>query len=134
MQTSKVGCAHDLVQISALLLVSKRTTKRYLLFDDTMRLVGWTNVETGEVRSPYPNLNPKDCKMYAFSGIHEVMPSLFPLMDDEPDRFPIMDFYLKNCDKVRIEGYVKEDLRLMDVGKQETLCEAETFLENLHKR
>ena len=117
--------------IAARLMVSERKTKRYLLFDDSMRLVGWTNIETGEVKSPYPDLNPKDYKMYAFSGIHMVAPSLFPLMEEEPDKFPIMDFYLKHCDKVRIEGYVKNDLKLMDVGKQETLKEAEAFLESL---
>ena len=119
--------------VAARLLVSERKTKRYLLFDDTMRLVGWTNIETGEVKSPYKNLAPKKYKMYAFSGIHMVAPSLFPLMDDEPDKFPIMDFYLKHCDKVRIEGYVKNDLKLMDVGKQETLREAEKFLTELNK-
>ena len=117
--------------LAARLLVSERKTKRYLLFDDTMRLVGWTNIETGEVKSPYPGLNPKDYRMYAFSGIHMVAPSLFPLMEDEPDKFPIMDFYLRHCDKVRIEGYVKNDLKLMDVGKQETLKEAEAFLKEL---
>ena len=117
--------------LAARLLVSERKAKRYLLFDDTMRLVGWTNIETGEVKSPYPGLNPKDYQMYAFSGIHMVAPSLFPLMEDEPDKFPIMDFYLRHCDKVRIEGYVKNDLKLMDVGKQETLKEAEAFLKEL---
>ncbi len=117
--------------LAARLLVSERKTKRYLLFDNTMRLVGWTNIETGEVKSPYKDLDPKKYKMYAFSGIHMVAPSLFPLMDDEPDKFPIMDFYLKHCDKVRIEGYVKNDLKLMDVGKQETLREAEEFLREL---
>ena len=122
---------HDDAPLAARLLVSERKTKRYLLFDDTMRLVGWTNIETGEVKSPYPDLNPKDYQMYAFSGIHMVAPSLFPLMEDEPDKFPIMDFYLRHCDKVRIEGYVKNDLKLMDVGKQETLKEAEAFLQQL---
>ncbi len=117
--------------LAARLLVSVRKTKRYLLFDDTMRLVGWTNIETGEVKSPYKDLDPKQYKMYAFSGIHMVAPSLFPLMEEEPDKFPIMDFYLRHCDKVRIEGYVKNDLKLMDVGKQETLKEAEQFLQNL---
>ena len=117
--------------LAARLLVSVRKTKRYLLFDDTMRLVGWTNIETGEVKSPYKDLDPKQYKMYACSGIHMVAPSLFPLMEEEPDKFPIMDFYLRHCDKVRIEGYVKNDLKLMDVGKQETLKEAEQFLQNL---
>ena len=117
--------------LAARLLVSERKTKRYLLFDDTMRLVGWTNIETGEVKSPYPHLDPKKYKKYAFSGIHMVAPTIFPLMKEEPDKFPIMDFYLRNCDKVRIEGYVKNDLKLMDVGKQETLKEAEAFLKEL---
>ena len=117
--------------LAARLLVSERKTKRYLLFNDTMRLVGWTNIETGEVKSPYKDLDPKQYNMYAFSGIHMVAPSLFPLMEEEPDKFPIMDFYLRHCDKVRIEGYVKNDLKLMDVGKQETLKEAEQFLQNL---
>ena len=40
---------------AATLLVSERETSRYLLFDDDMRLVGWTNTTTGEVRSPYQN-------------------------------------------------------------------------------
>ena len=114
--------------LAARLLVSERKTKRYLLFDDSMRLVGWTNIEPGAVKSPYPHLDPAKCKMYAFSGIHMVAPSIFPLMEEDPDKFPIMDFYLKHCDKGRIEGYVKNDLRLMDVGKQETLKEAEAFL------
>lgn len=35
-----------------LLVVSQRQTKRYLLFDDDMRLQGWTNIETGELKGP----------------------------------------------------------------------------------
>ena len=38
----------------AVLLVSQRKTKRYLLFDNGMRLMGWKNIETGEVKSPFP--------------------------------------------------------------------------------
>ena len=52
-------------------------------------------------------------------------------MDAYPDRFPIMDFYLQNCDKVAIKGYVKSDLELMDVGKLDTLEQAEAFAERL---
>lgn len=114
--------------VGARLLVSERKTKRYLLFDETMRLKGWTNIETGEVKSPYKGLEPKECQMFAFSGVHVISPGMFSLMESEPAKFPIMDFYLKHCDKVRIEGCVKSDLRLMDVGKQETIKEAEAFL------
>lgn len=114
----------------ALLLVSERKTKRYLLFSEGMRLVGWTNVETGEVRSPYPGLNPEDCRMYAFAGIHVISPRLFRMMDEEfPDKFGIIDFYLKACATHSIKGYVKEDLKLLDVGKLDSLKEAEEFLQ-----
>lgn len=111
----------------AVLLVSKRTTKRYLLFDDDMRLVGWHNVETGEVRSPYQDINPKDYHMYAFSGIHVFSPRLFPLMDSFADKFGIIDFYLKVCAQADIHGLVKTDLRLLDVGKIGSLEEAAAF-------
>ncbi len=114
----------------AVLLVSQRKTKRYLLFNDDMRLVGWTNIETGEVRSPYPNLNPTSCRMYAFAGIHVISPRMFKMMDEEfPDKFGIIDFYLKACDRHTIKGYLKEDLKLLDVGKLNTLNEAEKFSE-----
>lgn len=112
----------------ATLLVSRRATKRYLLFDDDMRLVGWTNVETGEVKSPYPGLDVSDCRMFAFSGIHVFSPRLFPLMDGFPEKFGIIDFYLRVCDTVVIRGCVKEDLKLLDVGKLDTLATAEKFL------
>lgn len=117
--------------IDALLLVSWRKTKRYLLFDDEMRLMGWTNIETGEVKSPYADLDPKKCRMYAFAGIHALSPRLLPTMDEYPDRFSIIDFYLKACAKYNIRGYVKDDLRLMDIGKLDTLAEAEQFLADL---
>ena len=117
--------------VDAVLLVSWRKTKRYLLFNDDMRLVGWTNIETGEVRSPYPELNPKECRMYAFAGIHALSPRLLKMMDEFPDRFGIIDFYLKACATHNIKGYVKDDLKLMDIGKLDTLAQAEEFLEEL---
>ena len=120
--------------VDAVLLVSWRKTKRYLLFNDDMKLVGWTNIETGEVRSPYPDLDPKKCRMYAFAGIHALSPRLLKMMDEFPDRFGIIDFYLKACATHNIKGYVKDDLKLMDIGKLDTLAQAEEFLEELGGR
>lgn len=113
------------------LLVSSRPSSRQLLFDVDMRLVGWTNLLTGEVKSPYPDLDPDQCRRYAFSGIHAFSPTLFPYMQSWPDRFGIIDFYLSVCHQVEIKGVVKEDLRLMDVGKLDTLKAAEEFLHSL---
>ena len=118
----------------ALLVVSQRNTKRYLLFDDEMILDGWTNIETGEVRSPYPALDPTDLKRLAFSGIHMIWPRLFPLFRDMPERFGIIDFYLKYCHQCAFLGYEKKDLRLMDVGKLDTLDQAESFASSLNSK
>ena len=107
----------------ATLLVSERKTSRYLLFNPTdNRLVGWTNIQTGEVKSPYPNLRVEDCRMYAFAGIHLFSQSLLQWMKDWPSRFSIIDFYLSVADKVPIIGVPKSDLQLVDVGKPETLA------------
>jgi len=114
--------------VDAMLLVSQRKTKRYLLFDDEMILDGWTNVETGEVKSPYPGLNPDDEKRLAFSGIHVLSPSVFSLLEAMPERFGVMDFYLKYCHQRAFLGYEKKDLRLLDVGKLDSLDAAERFL------
>jgi len=125
----------------AVLLVSKRKTKRYLLFDNAMRLMGWKNIETGEVKSPYEYVRRtglsqygEELNMFAFSGIHSFSPRLFALMERFPDRFPIIDFYLSICHRSRIVGLIKDDLRLMDVGKLETLDQAEDFLKTVERK
>lgn len=135
----------------AVLLVSRRQTSRYLLFDHAMRLMGWVNTTTGELRSPYDWVkNPDSAELdmenyrlnivrgttdialnlFAFSGIHSFSPRLFPLMERFPDRFPIIDFYLQTCHRTRIYGCQKDDLRLLDVGKIESLEKAEEFIQD----
>ena len=106
----------------AVLVVSQRKTKRYLQFGDDMRLIGWKNVETGEVKG-------REGRPLAFSGIHIFHPSLAPLMEDWPDRFPIMDFYLKVCADHVIRGFEASHLQLLDVGKLDTLEQANIFIE-----
>jgi len=105
----------------ALLVVSSRQTKRYLLFDPNMNLQGWTNIETGEVKSPFALPLADNLRKMAFAGIHLFSPALFPLMDQWPSRFSIIDFYLKNCAERRIAGFAPTDLRLIDVGKYSQL-------------
>ena len=141
-----------------LLVVSQRQTKRYLMFDDDMRLHGWTNIETGELKGPIAQVPLELCSLatggtqesskffdkrsgkadykaqsskFAFSGIHVFHPSLVPLLAEWPDRFPIMDFYLKACGSHLIRGYEAKDLRLLDVGKLDTLDQAEAFVNGL---
>jgi NDP-sugar pyrophosphorylase family protein len=128
-----------LEQEDAVLLVSKRKTKRYLLFDNAMRLMGWKNIETGEVKSPYEYVrrtglsqHGEELNMFAFSGIHSFSPRLFQLMDRFPDRFGVIDFYLSVCHRAQIVGLVKDDLEMIDVGKLDSLSAAESFISDHH--
>ncbi|MBQ6286522.1 MAG: nucleotidyltransferase family protein [Bacteroidales bacterium] len=115
------------------ILVSERKTQRYLLFDRDMRLAGWTNIATGEVKSPYPGLDPSDCRMLAFDGVHLISDRIFTIFEEDGwgERFSIMDFYIRECANHAIYGVEPEHLEMMDVGKAETLKEAESFLSSL---
>ena len=134
------------------LLVGDRTTRRYLLFDDDMRLVGWTNVATGEVKTAFRGIDVSRCRMKAFGGIHlmseeifrvfddiDSAPEMFPLYDacgrvigsslrGLGECFPIMDCYLRAAGKYPIFGKEQPGLTLIDAGRADTLAEAERFL------
>ena len=69
--------------------------------------------------------------LFAFSGIHVVGGKVFETMNECPEKFPIMDFYLKYAKDLRFIGKVKTDLQLMDVGKLDTLAEADKFAQKL---
>lgn len=118
----------ELTDCDALLMVSQRQTSRYLLFDTDCRLQGWTNIKTGEVKPAGSSLHPDDYARYAFSGVHVVKPRALKAMDAFPERFSIIDFYLSTLTSLKIKGYVKPDLHLLDVGKLDTLREAENFV------
>lgn len=119
----------DLSLPFARLLVSRRKTSRYLLFNEENRLVGWTNIQTGEVKTPYPHLEVARMKKYAFSGIHVFSPRLLPWMESWGERFPVIDFYLSVCHQVPIYGSFRPVLKLLDVGKLDSLEQAERFVQ-----
>ncbi|WP_314959232.1 nucleotidyltransferase family protein [Prevotella pallens] len=142
------ACEAEIEQkVDAVLLVSLRKTKRYLIFNKDMRLVGWTNVDTGEVKSPYETLHkltftqPYDNSnvtneqygytLFAFSGIHVIGNKVFEAMNECSANFPIMDFYLQYAKDLHFVGKVKNNLKLMDVGKLDTLAEADAFVKQL---
>lgn len=112
----------------ATLLVSKRKTSRYLLFDKENKLCGWRNRETGEVKSFYPYFEPNQYKEFAFSGIHVLSPKIFDWMEEWTGKFSIINFYLSICAKTNIHAYDAENLRLLDIGKPESLALAEQWL------
>lgn len=104
------------------LLVNERETTRYLLFDDDNKLAGWINTATGQVKSPYPQFEPKKYHRYAFSGIQVVNPTILkPYLEQWEGKFSIIDFYLSICDKVDIFCDFRKDLQMIDVGKTDIL-------------
>ena len=116
----------------ATLLASRRKTVRYLLFDDEKRLCGWINKDTLQTKPEGFAYNPEHHHEYAFSGIHVISPSLFHYMDERwTGKFSIMDFYLQTCREARIRGRLTDTLSLIDIGKPETLTQAEEFLASL---
>lgn len=119
------GKRHD-----ATLVVSQRETSRYLVFNAEGRLVGWTNIKTGEVKGELPR---EGCKLLAFAGIHVISPRLLRLMQSWPEKFSVIDFYLAVCRDYDIHAYTPQGLRILDVGKLDTLRAADTFLSDNRK-
>lgn len=115
--------------VQATLLVSKRPTSRYLLFDEDDLLAGWINKETNETKPIGFHYEEGKYKEYAYSGIQVVNPMFFKNLPK--GKYSIIDYYLSMCHKMAVQCFVKEDLKLIDIGKPETLEKADEFLSNL---
>ena len=127
-------------------VVSERSTQRYLLFDSTNRLCGWTNINTrevkpaslsekvktenGQIKSENDTLN-----MLAFSGMQVLNPCIFDLMDElakqKGEKFSLIDLYIHIAEKEILRAFIPENYRMMDVGKIAQLSEAEAFAASL---
>ena len=114
---------------AATLLVSKRSSSRALLFSAEGNLTAWTNKTTGEVKTPYENVDIASLEELAFSGIHVFSPSLFKYFSEYPEKFSIIDFYLNTCKEEKIKAFTQEGLQLLDVGKLDSLEKAEAFVQ-----
>ncbi len=112
----------------ATLATRRRTTSRYLIFDEAGLMHGWTNIKTGELR--IPRQESKELQMWAFSGVHVIDPALFAMMPQE-EAFSIINLYLKACEKHDIKCYPHEGGVWLDVGRKEMLKEAEELLSKL---
>ncbi len=114
---------------AATLLVSKRNSSRALLFNSEGNLTAWTNKNTGEIKTPYENVEIARLEEFAFSGIHVFSPQLFKYFGEYPEKFSIIDFYLNTCKAEKIKAFTQEGLQLLDVGKLDSLEKAETFVQ-----
>lgn len=118
---------HSLSGAQATLLVSDRDSSRRLSFDEDMNLKAWQNTSTGQTRGQHGDFTHS----LAFSGIHVVNPSLVSDMkrycDHKP--FPVMDYYLAQTSRNIIKGHYSPGLKLIDIGKPETLARANAMFD-----
>ena len=129
----------------SILVVSKRATARYFVFDNDMRLVGWINIKTKEIRSPYPEVHAElssiqpdmlettNYKLRAFAGIHYLKNNLLSYMDSWPSKFSITDFYISMCNDLLFKGFEPDNLQISDVGKIDSIDQAESFASKLQE-
>ena len=118
----------------ATVLVKNRQTSRYFVFDDNYRLQGWINKSTGETRPP-EFIHREGLHELAFGGIHVISPSIFEPLEEYSQgqaKFSITPFYVDECQTHLIKGYVQDTpYTWLDVGKPETLREAETLINEI---
>jgi NDP-sugar pyrophosphorylase family protein len=121
---SGLFAAHTQYPSLATLAVSRRDSSRVFLFDERMRLSGWRNMLTG--RSIIPNKQSTVLNAYAFAGIHVISPAIFNLLT-ATGPFSIVDAYLSLCEAQTIKGIDFTGHFILDVGKPDSLNEAENF-------
>ena len=103
------------------LVVSDRSTQRYLCFDDQNALCGWTNIATGELKG-------QDGRHLAFSGMQILSPDALALLATMPEgKFSLIDFYLRTMQRAPFRAYVPANYQMMDVGKINEIEKAERF-------
>lgn len=124
---SKLIAIHKASGNDATLLTGERASSRRLVFDKNMRLKGWTNTATGQVKPADLIIAPDD-RLLSFQGIHILSPNLYSRLIDycpADTPFSIIDFYIAHAATHKISGVIiDENARWFDVGKPATLEEA----------
>ncbi len=104
---------HVQSQAIATIVVRKRETSRYFLFDHDHRLCGWTNLKTGErILSFEPSEDPG---MLGFSGIQVLSPEIFSLIT-ENGKFSLTSLYIRLAKYHLIRGYLDNESIWKDAG------------------
>lgn len=109
----------------ATLVVGRRETSRYLLFDAQGQLTGWENKQTGEskwVQSPIQNYQE-----LAFDGIALIEPQLLGLLPPPTTPYSIIPAYLEIARSHRINYFELDPEDWLDVGKPQTLSQAQLW-------
>ncbi|MBK6381432.1 MAG: NTP transferase domain-containing protein [Chitinophagaceae bacterium] len=101
--------------------VTSRETSRYFLFDENDRLCGWRNTKTGDeiISVSKPSLIQK-----AYSCVVIFQPEVFGLIK-QTGKFSLTETYLDLAKDNLILGFDHSGDKLVDVGKPESVANAE---------
>ena len=113
------------------LVTSQRDSTRQLVFDNNGSLQGWHNISTGEYKPSAFVMDPH-WHYSAFSGIYVLSAKAVRDIADygkkyQKNKFPIMDYFLENPFKKNIGEIRLDKLKLIDIGKPDTLEKADTI-------
>ncbi len=125
LNISELEIKHSDSKALATLVVSRRDTSRYLLFDQQEQLTGWKNKQTGEIR--WVDSPCQDCTELAFDGIALVEPQLLNLLPAATRPYSIIPTYLEIARKHRINHFELDKNDWLDVGKPQTLSQAQQW-------
>lgn len=125
---------HEQEGAGVTLLVSDRQSSRKLIFDERMCLIGWHD-RVKEIYKPTDILRKMEDDFsghiheYAFSGIYVVSERMRKDMERMygDSAFPVMDYFLSDAGLRETQGKLQQNLRLIDIGKPETLATAESL-------
>ena len=104
--------------------VSDRDSSRKLFFNEKNELKGWRNLKTNEEIKAVDSLD--NLNDLAFSGIHVISPTLFDKIT-ERGKFSIMKVYMDLMQTESIIGFDHSGGILIDVGRPESVIEAEQY-------
>jgi NDP-sugar pyrophosphorylase family protein len=123
---NKVIDYHNMNHPLATLVVRRRETNRFFMFNENMSLSGWKNIESGE--EIISNKTFHESIPWAFSGIQIISPSIFGLIT-ENGKFSITKLYLRLAENYNIMGFPDSSDFWLDLGKPGQITIAENYLD-----
>lgn len=111
--------------------VTNRKSTRNILVDKQNRMQGWVNLATNEFRFPAESAYSADTALQeltpkAYSTVVVFSPEIFSLIS-RTGKFSLIDVYLDLAGTHKIMGFDHSGDRFIDVGKPESVAQAEAL-------
>ncbi|TCO08724.1 nucleotidyltransferase family protein [Natronoflexus pectinivorans] len=112
------------------MMIQKRDASRFLHFDDTLQLSGWSNPKTGETTT---SITVAQTEKYGFNGIHIIEYEVLDLIT-KTGAFPIVPEYLELSKAFPVKGWDDWSGEWFDIGTPEKLEKVNEFIASLSKK